>query len=662
MESVAYLLYRAIVSLVGALPLGWNFRVGRALGTLGYWLAWPYRRLVTRNLRIAFAGEKDAAEIRRLAREHFATLGANLFCSFKVATMKPGEISARVKFENLETLFGEMRRGEGVVMVISHIGNWELFAQLAPHAPPGMKFSTVYQALGNRKIDAHVKETRARFGVVPFDRREGFNAPIRFLREGGLVGVLVDQHAGDGGLWTPLFGRLASTSPLAATLALRASASLVPVAIYSDGPARWRLVVSEPIPRPPGVSPESLTAAINQVLERQIRESPRDWFWVHDRWKTPSPKFLLAGYKRGIALPEDFSPSRLKPFRILIRSTNWLGDAVMTVPAVRAIKRGRIDAHLSVLTRAKLADFWKTVPEVDEVIPIGGNASLFPVARRIADRFDVIVLFPNSVRSALEAFLAGIPRRVGYRAKWRAALLNQTVPPRRRKPHPPEHQVYHYLQIAEHIGALTDDASSRPAAGSGTTPQTVGLSTAAAAARAAQTPLRLGLCPGAEYGAAKRWLPERFADVARLVSQQLPTCEWQLFGVGKDQEIGEKIIRAIGDGCRLHNLIGQTSLAELIERLRECRLLLTNDTGTMHLAAHLGVPTVAVFGSTEPALTGPLGAHCQVLRHHVECSPCFLRECPIDFRCMKAVTVEEVSATVMRVLRANGIREHVAAS
>ena len=126
------------------------------------------------------------------------------------------------------------------------------------------------------------------------------------------------------------------------------------------------------------------------------------------------------------------------------------------------------------------------------------------------------------------------------------------------------------------------------------------------------------------------------------------SARWILFGTKNDAAVGEQIAAAIGDHCV--NRIGQTTLEQLIAELRQCRLLLTNDTGTMHLAALLGVPVVAIFGSTEPRLTGPLGDGHTVLRHHVECSPCFFRECPIDFRCMKAVTAEEVTDAVLLAL------------
>jgi lipopolysaccharide heptosyltransferase II len=156
------------------------------------------------------------------------------------------------------------------------------------------------------------------------------------------------------------------------------------------------------------------------------------------------------------------------------------------------------------------------------------------------------------------------------------------------------------------------------------------------------------MCPGAEYGPAKRWLPERFAEVMSTIIERRG-CKWKLFGLAKDRENAEAILRT-APAAFCTDLIGRTTLAQLIEELRTCRLLVSNDTGTMHLAAHLGIRTVAIFGSTEPALTGPLGGRHRIVRHHVECSPCFLRECPIDFRCMKAVETSEVVAAIEELL------------
>ncbi|MEO5717219.1 MAG: glycosyltransferase family 9 protein, partial [Chthoniobacterales bacterium] len=497
---------------------------------------------------------------------------------------------------------------------------WELFAQIVPHYFAYTRLSTVYQKLGNRYLDRFVREQRARFGVELFDRSEGFQEAIRLLRGGGMIGILSDQHAGDHGLWTPFFGRLASTSPLPALLCKRTGAALVVASLCTDGPGKWRMTFSSPFGSPNDSVP-ALTSQTNEAIAEQIRRAPEDWFWVHNRWKTPRPDWLLEKYKRGIFIPE--SEKNLQPFRILIRGSNWLGDSVISIPAVRAIKRGRPDAHVTVLAPAKIAAIWRLVPEVDEVLSLD-KKSLWRARglMRSRPRFDVGIVFPNSFRVACELWLAGVPRRVGYGGHRRRWLLNQVVRRVERKG-PPRHQVEEYLDIARSLGveAEVGEIAVLP----------VGPGNGAAS--------KIGLCPGAEYGPAKRWLPERFAAVAAASGG-----EWLLFGTEKDAAVGAEIASVLGDQCR--NLIGQTTLEQLIEELRKCRLLLTNDTGTMHLATLLGVPVVAVFGSTEPTLTGPLGSGHRVVRHQVECSPCFLRECPLDFRCMKAVGVEEVVARV----------------
>ena len=334
--------------------------------------------------------------------------------------------------------------------------------------------------------------------------------------------------------------------------------------------------------------------------------------------------------------------------RIIIRSSNWLGDAVMSVPAVRALKRGLDGAHVAVLTPEKLADVWRVVPEVDEVIAfpaakgsgwirtLTGMAHVFRVAKLIRGRgFTTGVVFPNSLRTGLEMWLARIPRRVGYAGHARrSALLTQVLREENARPAtaPGRHQVFHYLRLAEFVGAKVDlDASfGFPRAGS---------------LRASGSPARIAVCAGAEYGPAKRWLPERFAEVVRAVSASA-TCRWQLVGTAKDRPVATEIVTLCENPANVENLCGGTTLAQLIAILRESDALLTNDTGTMHLAALLGVRTVAIFGSTEPALTGPLGTGHTVVRERAECSPCFLRECPIDFRCMKEIETPAVIAAV----------------
>ena len=339
--------------------------------------------------------------------------------------------------------------------------------------------------------------------------------------------------------------------------------------------------------------------------------------------------------------------------RIVIRSSNWLGDAVMSVPAVRAIKRGMPGAHVAVLTPEKLADVWRLVPEVDEVIAfpaargkgfirtLTGMAHIFKVARLIRGRgFTTGVVFPNSLRTALEMWLARIPRRAGCPGHSRSALLTQVLREEKgeRATAPGRHQVFHYLRLAEFLGARVEEDAS------------FGFPNAAIARpRAAGAPARIAVCAGAEYGPAKRWPPEKFAEVVLSVGGAAAT-RWQLIGTAKDRPVAAEIAALCENPANIENLCGETTLAQLIAILRESDALLTNDTGTMHLAVLLGVRTVAIFGSTEPALTGPLGSGHSIIRKRAECSPCFLRECPIDFRCMREIETATVIATVRAAL------------
>lgn len=680
MNYVVYLLYRALGFIIGLLPLGVVIRTGRLVGLLGYFLVRKYRRIALRNLAIAFP-DKTPRERRSFGRAHFATLFGNLFAAENIARLSREEIEGLVEIDGREIVERLIAQKRGIVLLASHIGNWELLPQILPvifQCPIG----SVYQQLSNRFIDAHVRTTRSRLGLALFERKEGFTQAMDMLRKGGCVGVLFDQHAGDAGVWCPLFGRLASTTSLPAMLALRTRAALIPLAMHTNGVGKWRLVIEQPV-LPDENESGAVTAQLNVALEKQIRRAPADWFWVHNRWKTPRPNFLLANYKRGIAyqrvvtketVPDSTSgelfafaarkiapPPTLQPFRILIRSSNWLGDAVMTVPALRAIKRGRPDAHITVLTPSKLADIYRLLPEVDDIIAFDAPAGkgllkkirsifhVFTVAGLVKKRapFEAAILFPNSIRTAIEIWLSGIPRRVGFPGHSpRSWLLSQIL---RDKPlgknhgpaSPPMHQVNHYLRLAEFIGGRAD---------MGMVPlEPIAETSGNGRPLPVVVPrVRIAVCPGAEYGPAKRWLPERYAEVMRSVDEEYEA-DWFLVGTAKDWPVADDIEKR-ASLATVKNVCGTTTLRGLIDLLKSCHVLVTNDTGTMHLAALIGLRTVSIFGSTEPLLTGPLGPGHVVLRHQVECSPCFLRDCPLDFRCMKAIEAIEVAAAICSII------------
>jgi len=625
-----------LVSLIRVLPITVCFLLGQLLGLLVWAILPGYRRLSKQNLHIAFGAEMNAPLAAKITREHFANLGANILCSIKIPALSEKQLRSRLSFDHEQDwkdwIVGKKAGGRGTVAALSHSGNWEINAQIAEFVKP-RRAGCVYQALRNTQMDDLVNSDRRSRGVSTFDRKKEMQGAASLLKEGGVCGVLTDQHAGNAGIWMPLFGKLASTSPLAASLAQRTGSVLAQVSVRTVGLARWIIHTSAPVPTE-GREIADITMDLNRLLEQEIRHSPADWFWVHNRWKLPYPNFLLSEVKRGIYLPPDLKTADLQRFNILVRSPNWLGDACMSVPAMRAIKAGRPDLKLTILSPAKLAAFWREIDEVDAVIEIPAKASPWQVAGVIkkSGRFDVAILLPNSVRSALEVWLAGIPRRVGREKHRGKFLLNQTMEVKH-PVHPTLHQGAELLAMIRQLGAPEPQPLTHRFAPTGK--------------------LRIALCPGAEYGPGKCWPLDRYRVVMEKISSR-HDCTWVIVGTAKEAPLGETLAHDFP--YKVENLCGKTTLPELIARLKECHLLLTNDTGTMHLADQLGISVVAIFGSTEPALTGPINQTTpphRVLRHKVECSPCYLRECPIDFRCMKELSPAAVEQALVESLEFN---------
>jgi heptosyltransferase-2 len=361
---------------------------------------------------------------------------------------------------------------------------------------------------------------------------------------------------------------------------------------------------------------------------------------------------------------------------ILVRGVNWLGDAVMATPALLRLREAKPSATITLLSPGKLADLWLGHPAVDEVVAWGKGEGAWAVARRLrAGRFDQAVVFPNSFRSALEVWLAGIPIRLGYRGNGRSFLLTRRVPRRAdeirmRKRSPSEihrlaagpaqpaanippgaHHIHQYLRLTAEWGASPEPTPPLLVA----TPEEKGRFAARFGLAPGVGQPVVGLNAGAEYGPAKRWPLERFAEVVgKLDPSHRPA--WVIFGGGADRELAARLAALIQTATpasregRLANVAGETNLRELCAGLASCDALLTNDTGPMHVAAALGVPVVVPFGSTSPELTGPgLPGDPQhaLLRHPTPCAPCFLRACPIDFRCMGALD-SDMAASALR--------------
>jgi heptosyltransferase-2 len=347
----------------------------------------------------------------------------------------------------------------------------------------------------------------------------------------------------------------------------------------------------------------------------------------------------------------DFNPAAFA--RISIRSTNWLGDAVMSLPAIRAIRQACPRAHIALVARPTVADIYARESSIDRVIVCPAAKSWGArrafAARLRQERFDAAFLLPNSFDAALTAWLAAIPERIGYARDARGWLLTCAIG----RPEPgdiPRHERFYYLELLRRAGLFEHFPET-------TAIRLEGIPAARAdgAARLRELGVAgavIGVSPGAAYGNAKRWPPERFAAAARAIAAELGSSVL-VFGSPAERALCETVAADLRDGgTNARNLAGATTLAEFVNMAAACRLYLTNDSGAMHVASALGVPTVAIFGATDDSTTGPTGPLVRVVREHAECSPCLLRDCPIDHRCMTRVTPERVAAVCLELARA----------
>jgi heptosyltransferase-2 len=333
-----------------------------------------------------------------------------------------------------------------------------------------------------------------------------------------------------------------------------------------------------------------------------------------------------------------FNPSSVA--KVLVRATNWIGDAVMSLPAIRAVRQVFPHAQVIVAARPWVADLYARETAIDRVM--GYTARSLGEKRTFArqlreERFDCAILLQNAFDAALLAWMAGIPERIGYNRDGRGWLLTRAIA----VPEPgeiPRHERFYYLELLRRAGLLEHFPECAAIRMEGAeAAREAGLQRLAEMGVAEPV---IGISPGAAFGGAKRWLPERFAETAGKLSGSV-----LVFGSAAERELCAQVAGLVGG----RNLAGETTLREFIDLTAACRLFLTNDSGAMHVASALGVPTVTIFGATDDTTTGPTGPLARVVRAHAECSPCLLRECPIDHRCMTRVTADQAAAAAIEL-------------
>ena len=334
--------------------------------------------------------------------------------------------------------------------------------------------------------------------------------------------------------------------------------------------------------------------------------------------------------------------------KVMIRSANWVGDAVMSLPAIQALRFNLPNAEISILAKPWVSEIFQGNPVVDRVILYQspgiheGLSGKWRLARELKkEHFDLVVLIQNAFEAALISLMAGVPQRAGYNTDGRSILLTHPVTVNRRVKS--GHQVDYYLELVRALGFQAVDripslkvAKDRQVEANQTL-KSLGVE---------ESEKIVGISPGATYGSAKEWFPERYGELAGRIAQDL-TKRILIFGNQSDQRVAAQVREKAK--FSLIDLTGSTTLAQAVALIARCHLFITNDSGLMHVAAALGIPLIAIFGSTDPEKTGPLSAASRVLRKPVPCAPCLKTECPENRKCMSLLSVEEVYEEVKAV-------------
>ncbi|MCG8568055.1 MAG: lipopolysaccharide heptosyltransferase II [Desulfobacterales bacterium] len=336
--------------------------------------------------------------------------------------------------------------------------------------------------------------------------------------------------------------------------------------------------------------------------------------------------------------------------RILIRAANWVGDAIMTTPVVRALRKNYPNAHITVLAKPWVVPVYAHNPHVDEVMVYENNGrhrmglGTLRLARDMRARsFDLAILMQNAFEAALLAFLAGIPERVGYNTDGRTPLLKPAIP--MDKALKREHLIEYYKGILHGAGLESDGSAMDLYMSQGDKDFAKSYLEERGLIEAGKPVL--GINPGATGGTAKRWFPQRYAELAGKLARKYKT-RVLIFGGPADRELGEEIVAMAPDCCI--NAAGATSLGQAFALIGQCNLFVTNDSGLMHAAAAQDVPQVAVMGSTDYIATAPFSKAAVMVREPVHCSPCMKADCPTDHACMAGITADRVFGTGVEIL------------
>lgn len=567
-----------------------------ALGDLVFFGLRRRRRLILSNLHHAFPA-KSREWRHAIGRESCHRLIETGLLSLATPFLSERRYREIISASpDLIACFTEHAASPAATLICSpHLAYWEAQTAMSLIVPgPFPEFGTIFRPLDNPAANQLVKTSRERYGMKLLSRKDGFAEALKILRRKGFVGLLFDQNAGQQGALTTLFSRVCSTTELGGLMAEKFSARVY--GIFPRRRAFWRVEISVQRIVSDGSS-DAVTLALNRWLEQLLRSDDNlcaSWLWAHDRWRhqdQPTKRLRLEARRnllaadlasRGLATPP-------RGTRIWIRLPNWLGDVMIALPLLRALRQSRPDAEITLVARAAFLPLLQTLRVADHfrALPPRGLGYFAHFSRWRGFYPDVWILFTNSFRGDAEAWLAGARHRFGIvRPGKPRTLLSHGYD----VPADYDERAHHQLELWENF--LRHFGLDGPLDRSPFCAENAGTHRMAAS---------IGLIPGSENNPEKRWPVDHW----RALIAAMPGERFVIFGTAGDAPLAAAIA-AGHEAAQVENLAGETDLVEFASALRDCRMLVTNDTGGMHLANALGVPLIALFGPTNPIRTGPI--------------------------------------------------------
>ncbi|TVR51785.1 MAG: hypothetical protein EA425_06230 [Puniceicoccaceae bacterium] len=563
----------------------------RALARFLYLILGWRRRLLLSNLHHAYP-DLCRRELRRLAVTCMErSVETGLFAA-AMPGFSPARLQAMVTLD--EETRGQLRAGaasgEPHLILIPHLGCWEALTAL-PLLYGGSlpRIGVVYRPLDHAGLEREMIRVRSRFGIELLSRKEGFARAGALLAEGGGVGILFDQSAGRQGTLIPFLGRMASATTLPGLLAQKYRAHIWLMYFHRTGFWRGKLRM---IPNVLPPEKEAVLIGANRWLEtilRTDRDQAASWLWLHDRWRTrpdPQSRFNLGGRRGAVGLE-----SCGRGNRFWIRLPNWLGDAILVAPLLRLLRASRPDAALTLIGPAAFADWFRATDLADDYLPLpprGPGRLLW--FRRLRHRYpDTFLILTQSFRGDLEARLTACPERIGLRLPGRPRPLLT----RRWKPVPDfDWDRTHQLRLQEAFWrafGLQGDLDLSPLR-----------------IHAPRQRHEIAVFCGSNNRPDKRWPAGHWAALLASLAPSLPGTRFVLLGSEADQSLAQTVAAAAAANLPLANECGHHPLGRLWQELDRFAGVLAIDSGGMHLANAAGIPTVALFGPTNPLRTGPI--------------------------------------------------------